>query len=240
MKKVNRLMELPFFQDAAPETVEHLWAGGSVRKCKKGEILIQARVPVDALYFQLSGKSFLYTLTHSGQRKIHFIYGKGALLNQNTIDHSVCSNYCEMLEPSEVFVIPAAVFRHCMMEDFALTRALLSAQERKIWRLMHQQKNTISSVYTERKLAAKLWKLCRDFDVETENGIEIDMNLSVVFLADMLGVPRETVSRLRSTLISAGLISVNRKRITVCDPERMAHFYRTGVIDDPAQDSEEL
>ena len=117
-----------------------------------------------------------------------------------------------------------------MKEDFELVSRIFGAQERKIWRLSHQLKNTTSSIYLERKLAAKLWKLSRDFGKETEEGIEIDINMTITFLADMLGVPRETSSRVCSTLTEAGLIAIKKKRIIIPDPAMMAHFYKIGEI----------
>ena len=52
-------------------------------------------------------------------------------------------------------------------------RSHLEEQEKKMWRLSHQLKNTTSCIYLERKLAAKLWKLSRDFGIEKEDGVEI-------------------------------------------------------------------
>ena len=94
----------------------------------------------------------------------------------------------------------------------------------------HQLKNTMGSIYMERKLAAKLWKLSRDFGRETKDGIEINFNLSITFLADMLGAPRETTSRLCGTLTELRLIRMERKRITILDADRMSRFYKTGQI----------
>lgn len=88
----------------------------------------------------------------------------------------------------------------------------------------------MGSIYLERKLAAKLWKLSRDFGVETPEGIEIDFNIPITLLADMLGAPRETTSRLCNTLAEHGLMKIRRKRITITNPAAMAHFYRTGEI----------
>ena len=229
----HQLKDLPFFQGIAENSLRQLWEAGQVRSFSRGHHLIRAKEQVSALYIQISGKSFVYTLTHQGQRKIHFIFGAGALLNQNTISHSIATSYVETLEPSVIFCIPVEAFERCMREDFDLTRALIGAQERKLWRLEHQMKNTVSSLYMERKLTAKLWKLARDFGVKKPEGIEIDVDFSVSFLADMLGTPRETASRLRNTLVRHGLISVNGRRITVVDPVRVAHFYKTGELIPP-------
>ena len=140
------------------------------------------------------------------------------------------ATYCETIEKSRIFIIPADRFVRCMQQDFALTRAVLAAQERKVWRLGHQLKNTMGSIYMERRLAAKLWKLARDFGVNVPEGIEININLSVTFLADMLGTPRETASRLCRTLVDYRLIQMKGKRIIIINPQRISAFYRTGEI----------
>lgn len=226
----NQLNGLAFFQPLEESTRRILWESGRVRRCARRRLLFQAGDVIQTLYFQLSGKSCIYTVTPSGQRKVHFVCGQGELLNQNTLNPSVSASCCEMLEESTIFAVPSEVVAQCMRSDFELVRALVGAQERKLWRLEHQLKNTVSSMYMERKLAAKLWKLSRDFGVPREDGLEIDMDLSVSFLADMLGIPRETTSRLRSALIRSGLISVHGRRITVIDPEGMKLLYHNGIL----------
>jgi CRP-like cAMP-binding protein len=228
----NQLTALPFFQPLTEQTRQTLWQNGHVRHLVRRRLLFQAGNLIQTLYFQLTGKSCIYTVTPSGQRKIHFVCGRGELLNQNTLNPSVSASYCEMLEDSTIFAVPSEVVARCMRTDFELVRSVVGAQERKLWRLEHQLKNTVSSMYMERKLAAKLWKLSRDFGVQKKEGIEIDMDLSVSFLADMLGVPRETTSRLRSTLIRSGIISVKGRRITVIDPDAVAKIYHDGVLPD--------
>ncbi len=218
------------FSTLSRKTMEEFEKYGSIEIYKKGEIIFRAKEELEYVYFQVSGKSMIYNLTHHGKRKILFIFGKEALLNEHVMNNHYASFYCETIEKSKVLKIPASCFIGCMKEDFALVQMVLENQERKIWRLGHQLKNTMGSIYMERKLAAKLWKLSRDFGVKTEDGILIDMSLSVTFLADMMGAPRETTSKTCKMLVDYGLISMNRKKITVVDPERMARFYKTGNI----------
>ncbi|MCF0105285.1 MAG: Crp/Fnr family transcriptional regulator [Holdemanella sp.] len=82
----------------------------------------------------------------------------------------------------------------------------------------------------EKKLAAKLWKLARDFGIETKEGIEIDVNLSITFLSDMLGAPRETTSRACKLLVDRGIIKINKKRIVIIDHNQLANFYKKGNV----------
>lgn len=226
----NPLEGLELFSRVPPATLEKLSRAGTVRTCEKGQVLMRSKETVHAVWIQLTGKSMVYSLTHDGRRKIVFIFGRGALLNEHVLDGCKASLFCEMIEKGQVFVVPVPDFLACMEQDFALTRAVLAAQEKKIWRMGHQLKNTMGGIYMERKLAAKLWKLCRDFGRPVPEGMEIDVNLSVTFLADLLGAPRETTSRLCSTLADAGLIAMRKKRIIVVEPDQLAFFYKTGKI----------
>ena len=124
--------------------------------------------------------------------------------------------------------IPAPSFLKAMEKDFALTRRVISVQEKKIWRLGHQLKNTMGSIYLERKLAAKLWKLARDFGKAGNRGIEIDIQMSVTFLADLLGAPRETTSPCVQESDGTWIDHHEKKRIYITDADRMACFYKTG------------
>lgn len=231
MQKRNYLRQLGLFENVAQETVDTLWLQGKVEEYSKNTVLMRAREPVTNIYIQLTGKSIVYNLTHTGQRKILFILGKGELLNEHIFNTHVGALFCETIEKSKVFVIPSEAFTNLMAQDFSLTQAVVEVQEKKIWRLGHQLKNTMGSIYMERKLAAKLWKLARDFGRETPDGIEIDINMTITFLADMLGAPRETTSRLCSTLTDYGLLKVNKKRIIIVNPQKMSHFYKTGKIE---------
>lgn len=231
MKEKDEVLKLPVFAGMNPEASNMLLKSGKILEYPKGKILMRAKEPVDSIYFQLSGKSMIYNLTHHGKRKILFIYGKGALLNENIFNNYNASIYCETLEKSCILAVPVSEFTKMMQADFTLVYNVIEMQERKIWRLGHQLKNTMSSIYLERKLAAKLWKLSRDFGIDTDQGRAIDVNMTITFLADMLGVTRETASRVTSTLTELGLMKMSKKRIIIEDTNKLSHFYRTGKID---------
>ena len=109
-------------------------------------------------------------MTKHGQRKILFFLGKGHLLNHDINSSRSLSLSCESVTPVLVLKIPKKSFLGFMKESFPLTQAVLDEYERYLWRLAHQLKNTSGSMVTERKIAAKLWKLGRDFGERREEG----------------------------------------------------------------------
>lgn len=222
-------MKLNFLEYCAPETKQQFQRMGKVTAFPRGQLCIRAREETPGIYFILEGKVQIYNLTGCGKKKILFVLGKGEIANES-ITKTVSSVFCETLEPCRFFVIRQKDLLALMEKDFWLTTALFKYQEKKIWRLEHQLKNTVGSIYLERKLAAKLWKLCRDFGVPVEEGKMIDIDLSITFLSDFLGVPRETTSRICKRLADSGLIIMNKKRICIPDPDQIVYFYKTGTL----------
>ena len=79
----------------------------------------------------------------------------------------------------------------------------------------------------EKRLAAKLWKLSKDYGIETENGVVINMNISVTYLADLLGSKRETISRALKILLNENLIEYDNKKIKIINQEKLAQFFKS-------------
>lgn len=230
MKEYNPLNELYSLQNVPGNVLDELWEQGNKVVFQKNKTFIRAKEPVSRIYFILSGKVILYNLTRSGRRKIIFVLGKGVLVNETVINARYSSVFCDTIEETELFLIPCAAFLKCMESSFDLTKAVLEEQERKIWRMGHQLKNTTGAIHMERKLAAKLWKLARDFGKPTKDGIRIDIRMTVTFLADLMGAPRENISRICKTLTEYGLMKMENRQITVTDPDRLAAFYKEGRI----------
>lgn len=226
MKNEQTTEVLSFLDTCAPDTRLRFLELGQTVSFPRGKCCLRAGESNERIFFLLHGKAAIYNLTRCGRRKILFIFGSGSLVNES-LTGTISNIYCETLEPCLFHVIRRNDLLPLMEQDFSLTRSLLACQERKIWRLEHQLKNTIGSIYLERKLAAKLWKLARDFGVPAEKGILIDMDLSITFLADLLGAPRETTSRVCRRLSDLGLIQITRKKICIPDPLALSHFYRT-------------
>lgn len=233
MKSYRRLENLPMFKELSAETVQALEAAGQYISMKKGNLCYRAGEAQDKVYFLLSGQAMIYTLTSEGNRKIIFVYGGGQLLTENLMRPSRTTVFCELISDAKLFVISNRGLMAAMEKDFTLTKAIMLAQEKKLWRTSHQLKNTLGSIYLEKKLAAKLWKLARDFgkpdyvaDPVNNQKVTIDLSLSITFLADFLGAPRETTSRITKSLVEKELISMERKKVTVLSMDALSNFYK--------------
>ena len=132
MDKIQKLNQIKIFDHVAQKTKEKLMHKGSLQKVPKNTFLIRPHEPITAVFFQVTGKSVIYNITHSGKRKILFILGPGELLNEHVLNKYNSSLYCETLDASVVLSVPVMDFIRFMAEDFELTKSILEEQERKI------------------------------------------------------------------------------------------------------------
>lgn len=223
--------QISFIRECSPETRQDFLRLGRQVTFSKGNVVLRARDNSQDIYFVLNGKVQIYNLTGCGKKKILFILGPDNIANDSVMK-GFNAIFCETLEECTFFAIRREDLAALMQRDFALTRAIMEYLERRLWRLEHQLKNTFGSIYLERKLASKLWRLARDFGIETEKGILIDVELSITFLADLLGVPRENASRACKKLSELGIIAVDKKKIYVLDRDRAAYYFQNGELPD--------
>ena len=98
--------------------------------------------------------------------------------------------------------------------------------EKRIRRLYRQLKNS-TSTNIEKKLAAKLYRLGTLYGIENveDKFILINLNLTVTYLAKMLGYQRETVSRSIKLLNEKTIILLKDRKFYI-DMEKARQFFK--------------
>lgn len=223
--KISDLEKTELFVKVKSETLKTLCEIGVKRIYKKGEHIYRDKEKINNLYIVKSGKVALYKLSESAQKKIVFILGNNKVINALTLDDLPSSINCEVFEEAEILCFDISKFIEVMKNDFELTKIIIDSLAIKVRRLYRQSKNSIP-IKIEKRLAAKLWKLSKDYGVEVENGTLINLNMSITYLADMFGAQRETISRALKILINEGLIINQNKKITVIDRKKLSEFFK--------------
>ena len=224
MKKIE-LDKLPIFNNVLEKSKEDLECFCEKKKLKKGIHLFRDKDKINNIYIVASGKVALYKLNESAQKKIVFILGKGSIVNAVILDNLPASINCEIFEEAEILSFDRVKFIEVMKNDFELTTVVMNSLSMKVRRMYRQMKNT-TPIKVEKRVAAKLWKLSKDYGVEYEDGTLIDLNISVTYLADMFGAPRETISRALKKLQDEGLIVWKYKKIVVTNKDNLSNFFK--------------
>ncbi len=225
LNKKEYIKKVKLFDKIEKSSVEKLDNIAIVKKLKKSEHLFRDKERVDYIYVVLSGKVTLYKITESSHKKIVFILGENKIINGVIIDNLPASINCEAFEESEILCFPRDGFIEVMKSDFNLTTIVIETLSKKVRRLYRQSKNSIA-IKVEKKLAAKLWKLSKDYGIETESGTIIDINITVTYLAEMFGMPRETLSRALKILIDKKLVINDKRKLIIPDREALSKFFK--------------
>ena len=224
-KNVFKLNKISIFSQINKDTLDKLNEICFIRQLKKGEHLFRDKELIKSIYIVKTGKVALYKQSESAQKKVIFILGEGTVVNEVIIDDLPSSINCEAFEKTEVFCFDRNKFLEIMKDDFELSRVIINSLALKVRRLYRQGKNSIP-IKVEKRVAAKLWKLSKDYGIEIEEGTLIDLNITVTYLADMFGAPRETISRSLKILKNEGLIINKNKKIIVLDREKLVKFFK--------------
>lgn len=219
------LGRMDIFNGLSEETLGQLSEYCELLEYKKGKHVFRDKEVVSRIYIVYSGKVSLYKMNESAQKKIVFILGPSKIINDYAIDDLPSSVNCEVFETAEILSIDKNKFLEIMKCDFELTKIFIKSQAIKVRRLYRQMKNS-TPIKVEKRVAAKLWKLAKDYGEEVEEGTLINLNISVTYLADMFGAPRETISRALKYLGKEELITHDNKKIIIKDKDRLSKFFK--------------
>lgn len=223
---IEQLEELEIFNNISKISYEKLAQLGEVKKYEAGAHIFRDKEEVTTLYVIISGSVSLYKLNENGHKRVIFILGRGKMINDVIIQGLPASINCEVFEKAQVLSYDKNAFLNIMERDFLLSKNIMCSLAMKVRRLYRQLKNTTGTIRMEKRLAAKLWKLSKDYGIKTENGTIINMNISVTYLADLLGSKRETISRAIKILIKENLIIYEDKKIKVINQDKLSEFFK--------------
>jgi transcription regulator len=149
------------------------------------------------------------------------------MINEPLMRKNTSGIECWGFEDSKILRIGLKTFDKIMSKDYILAKNCMLEMEKRIRRLYRQLKNLTSS-NIEKKLAAKLYRLGTQYGLK-ENKIDeyayINLNLTVTYIAKMLGYQRETVSRSLKLLAQKEIILQKDRKFYV-NIERAREFFK--------------
>ncbi|WP_455539284.1 Crp/Fnr family transcriptional regulator [Terrisporobacter sp.] len=219
--------DIEVFQNIKEESKIKLKKILKVKKLPKKQIIFHERDMIDKIYFTKEGKVSLFKINESGERKIIFILPKGQMINEVFGDENKTSAVsCETFEKCTILECNSKEFLKIMEDDFILTKNVINHIENINRRLYRQLKNSVS-IRMDKKLAAKLYRMGREFGVKNGEWTFINANLTITYIADMLGCKRETLSRAMRILQDENLVKIENKKVYIKKEELATYFKNT-------------
>lgn len=228
MKAKNSDIEkIEVFSGISKNSIVEIKNSADVIELKKNKALYSDRQQLDYVYFLISGNVSLIKSSESGENRVVFLLNDGAMINEPLMRKNTSGIECWGFEDSKILRIGIKTFDKIMSKDYILARNCMLEMEKRIRRLYRQLKNLTSS-NIEKKLAAKLYRLGTQYGLK-ENEIEdytyINLNLTVTYIAKMLGYQRETVSRSLKLLAQKEIVLQKDRKFYV-NIEKARQFFK--------------
>ncbi len=212
---------IPILEKAAPASKTKIITYGVTKKFSKGEYLFRVREQVSRVYIIVSGYAILERVNQHSDKRAIFLLSQGDIINEVILEQPVSSINCYALSNLEVISFSQGQFLEIMEQDFAFTKMVIESMAIKIRKLYHQLENTTKMMKLDRQVASRLWKIARDYGIHCDDSIRIPFDISITFLADLVGSNRETISRTVKKLSDEGILSIKNGKCVIYKMEML-------------------
>ena len=223
-RRTKSLSEFYLFADLEPHELQVVEALARERTIDKGQLLFLPGDWSETVFFLSSGRIKISRLSESGKELIIEIMEPGSFFGETgVLDEKPRETMAEALEPSVLWVVPAASFRGLLHRAPNLLMKLTQLMGRRLGMLEKRLADVVFKNATHR-LADLLLELGRNHGVRDSRGILLCIKLSQSCLGNLLGVSREIVNHALSRLRRRGVIDCVEGRIIICLPEALAEL----------------
>ncbi len=200
---------------------------------KKSAVFCEG-APSNACYYIYSGVVRVYRIGENGKEATMAIYASGDIFGLNELirgyrHHSMA----EAMTRTTIYALEREKLTNFLMYNFDFTMEILRLFSRRIEYL--EKRLTSMVVY---KVMERLIRLLVLYHASTANpancpyGTPVDIQLSQIHIATMIGSTQCTVSKLLHRLHREGLLDIGRKHIAVPDPAALwAQAFRQDLED---------
>lgn len=225
--KIEEVCGVKVFKGISDDSLNRILVCGDIVDLKRNACLYHDRQDLYYVYFLLKGKVTLVKPNENGESKVVFILNPGDTINQPVMRNNTSAVECWGFENSRILRIGFDDFDTIMAKDYILAKNCMAFMENRIRRLYRQLKNSVT-INIEKRLAAKLVRLGLDYGSREEDSVmtRIDLNLTVTYIAKMLGCQRESVSRAMKSLNKRGIVELDGRKIYV-DIEKARKFFKS-------------
>lgn len=195
----------------------HIQPYSTVRVVKKGaNILFQGEIPRKVMVVR-DGVVRAYTITSSGEERIVAIYGKGDIFPLSWVlgETSNVLFYYDAVTEARLLTISRDDFMNALTNDVQRLNRLLRFVSNEYTALLLRITGLEQSRAIE-KVGFTLYYLLFRYGTETKPGIyTINVKMSQLMIASLVGITRESTTKTLKTLKDKGIIDYSNSTYTV-------------------------
>ncbi|GAA0467903.1 catabolite gene activator protein [Paractinoplanes deccanensis] len=206
-----------FLGELAGDELADLFRSGRRRRWPMGATLFSEGDRSTTVVFVLTGRAKVFSLTAQGGEVLLAIRGPGALLGEmSALDGAPRSASVAALEPLETLVVPVTSFLGFLRDHPAAAMRIVRMIVARL-RDSDRKRVEFGTYDTLGRVALRLVELAERFGASGDGGVQITVPLSQDELAAWTGSSRESVTKALRTLRRHGVITTQRRSVSVLD-----------------------
>ncbi len=192
----------------------------SRKPIKRGEYLYQTGKPFRSIYAIRWGSIKTSILTDDGRVQVTGFHVQGKVLGLDAIGTSQYNCEATALEATAVCEIPFSRIEELSKEFPDLQYKMMKIMGQEILD-NRELMLLLGKMNAEERMAAYLLSMSQHFERSGVSATQFNLSMSRSDIGNYLGMAEETVCRILTRFQGEGLITTQRRKITLNDPERL-------------------
>ena len=220
-EKLGYLSDVVLFQDLSDREMAELDRMTTITNVPRGRVFYQPEDVSEVLFLIKQGKVQLYRISPEGKKLVIATLGPGTLFGEMALLGQQMHNaFAEALDDCLILVMSRADLERLILNRPQVGLRMLEITGRRL----NDAESRLEDM-AFKGIPARLASLLLRLSAE-RNSADI-LGMTHQDLAETIGTYRETATQVLNDMKAQGLIAIGRKRITICDPERLAEVARS-------------
>ena len=220
-EKLGYLSDVDLFRDLSDRDMAELDRMTTITNVPRGRVFYQPEDVSEVLFLIKQGKVQLYRISPEGKKLVIATLGPGTLFGEMALLGQQMHNaFAEALDDCMILVMSRTDLERLILSKPLVGLRLLEITGRRL-NDAEARLEDMAFKGIPARLASLLLRLS-----DERNSPDI-LGMTHQDLAETIGTYRETATQVLNDMKSQGLIEIGRKRITICDPDRLAEVARS-------------
>ena len=216
-----RIKDNTLFSDLTDEQLEIFKEAVKTSLHKKRDVIFVEGDPCPGFYVVKSGRVKLLKTSRDGKEQIIKILQLGELLGMETFyDGKRYGNTAMAMDDCEICFIEKRTFFDIIGRHPTIAKKIIIALSKELDNA-YSKIGTMGLLNAKEKMAHLLYTLAKDYGSNENGRIKLNLSLSRLEIAELLGITQETAIRLLKSFKDEGIIEIKRKEIIIKSPAKL-------------------
>ncbi len=188
---------------------------------RKREVIFMEGDECTGLYIIRTGRVKILRSSSQGKEQIIKILNPGDLLGFEVFyDGKVYKNTAVAMEECELCYVDKNIFFQILEKEPSVSKKLILAMGEEL-NHAYERIGNLGLLNAREKLAHLLFTLANEYGVKSDGGVKLNLTLSRLEIAELLGITQETSIRLLKSFKEDGILDIKRKEIIIKSLNRL-------------------